>query len=309
MRQLEIEWSTLGISVRADLDTRNPELADAVWDALPYRSLQGHALVSGQYLYHVAPICDLLHVTAPCVADRRFEPDGMLYCTRLQHVGIKYGPVTEPLPMLPLARIKMEDFDALRAAGREIWDAVYSTKKVIEVEVRRAGEAGGVRSLPRLSAESASVDAVIGAIHTETERAWLTPPPELVDIHQCRIASNAGSYDTALTTMLFVNGETRPLGYASYGGLVRAAVDGMPLDALLPLTRNMVVLPAEFLGYCGLQTLWDLTQRLVQCLEDVTEREDFVSLMSQMALYINCLGGWNLQLFPWNVGDHLRRVG
>ena len=30
--------------------------------------------------------------------------------------------------------------------------------------------------------------------------------------------------------------------------------------------------------------------------------------MAHMALYVNCLGGWNLHLFPWQLGDHLRRV-
>ncbi|MFF3313547.1 hypothetical protein [Streptomyces sp. NPDC002952] len=307
MRQIEVHWSELDITVTADLDPRNAGLCDAVWNALPYRSLQGHALVSGQYLYHVAPIPDLLHVPGPCTADRRFEPDGMLYCTRLQHVGIKYGEVTEPLPMLPLARIQPKDLDALRNAGREIWNAVYSTKQVITAEVRRAGEDSGHR-LPRLHATAHPVDALIGDIHSETERIWLTPPRELVELHQGLIPSRAGSYGTALTTMLFVNGETRPLGYSCYGGLVRAAAGGMPLDVLRQMTEMMAVIPAQFLGYCGLEKLWEFTERIIGCLDGIHELEDFTALMSQIALYINCLGSWNLQLFPWEAGDHLRRT-
>lgn len=54
----------MGITVTAELDDRNAALADALWEALPYQSLQGHALVAGHHLYHVAPIPSLLHLPA-----------------------------------------------------------------------------------------------------------------------------------------------------------------------------------------------------------------------------------------------------
>ncbi|HLL35917.1 MAG TPA: hypothetical protein VK545_18995, partial [Streptomyces sp.] len=142
----------------------------------------------------------------------------------------------------------------------------------------------------------------------ETERIWLAPPAELDDLHQGIIPSQAGNFGTVLPTLLFVNGETRPLGYAAYGGLVRAAVQGMPMDSLVHMTRLLVGIPAEFLGYCGLEKLWAFTQRLLDVL-DRLDRDDFYAVTSQMALYINCLGGWNLQLYPWETGDHLRQQG
>ncbi|MFF3343704.1 cucumopine synthase-related protein, partial [Streptomyces flavidovirens] len=37
------------------------------------------------------------------------------------------------------------------------------------------------------------------------------------------------------------------------------------------------------------------------------DRDDFLAVVSQMALYINCLGGWNLHLFPWDAADTLRQ--
>lgn len=121
------------------------------------------------------------------------------------------------------------------------------------------------------------------------------------------IPSGAGSFETVLPTLLFVNGETRPLGYATYGGLVRAAVQGMPMDSLRHMTRLLVGLPAEFLGYCGLEQLWSFTQRFLSCLDQL-DRDDFLSVVSQLALYVNCLGGWNLHLYPWDSGDHLRQL-
>ncbi len=295
------------MAVTAELDERNAALAQSLWDALPYRSLQGHALVAGHHLYHVAPVHDLLHRPATYAVDRRTVPDGTIFASRLQHLGIKYGELTEPMPATPIGQVVPDDLDTLGEVGREVWEAVYRTKKPVVAEVKRAGEVSGHR-MSRLTVANPEVDALIADLHEETERIWLEPPEELVDLHEGRIPSCAGSYETVLTTLLFVNGETRPLGYACYGGLIRAAHEDMPLDSLRQMARVLARTPAEFLGYCGLQKLWAYTERLLDSLDRIEDRDDFVALMAHMALYVNCLGGWNLHLFPWQVGDHLRRV-
>ncbi|MEV7194569.1 hypothetical protein AB0N81_22565 [Streptomyces sp. NPDC093510] len=306
-RHLEIAWPDLGITVTAELDGRNAELADVLWDSLPYQSLQGHALVAGEHLYHAAPIPSLLHVSPSVrIPDRRDAPNGTVFCSALQHLGIKYGTLTEPMPAAPVGQIRQEDIPALLEAGREIWDSVYSTKKAILAEVRKAGSEGG-HSIPELTAADPEAKRLIHDVHTATERAWLTAPQELADLHEGLIPSGAGSFDTVLPTLLFVNGETRPLGYATYGGLVRAAVQGMPMDSLRHMTRLLVGVPAEFLGYCGLEQLWSFTQRFLACLDQL-ERDDFLNVVSQLALYVNCLGGWNLHLYPWDSADHLRQL-
>ncbi|MFB0633301.1 hypothetical protein [Streptomyces sp. AB3(2024)] len=96
-----------------------------------------------------------------------------------------------------------------------------------------------------------------------------------------------------MPTLLFVNGETRPLGYAAHGGVIRAGVADVPIESLRRMARLTVGLPAEFLGYCGPEKLWAFTQCLLSCL-DRLDRDDL-------------LGGWNLHLFPWGIGDHLRQ--
>ncbi|MFB4315988.1 hypothetical protein [Actinomadura sp. 21ATH] len=298
----------MGVTVTADLDDRNPQLAEALWDALPYRSLQGHALVAGHHLFHVAPVHDLLHLPAAHRVDRRTVPDGTVFCSKLQHLGIKYGELTEPMPATPVGRVAPGDLDALAEVGRAVWESVYASKKPVVAEVRRAGEPSGHR-VPRLRAADPEADALIGELHAETERIWLEPPAELVDVHDGRIASGAGSYGTVLTTMLFVNGETRPLGYCTYSGLVRAAGEGMPLESLRHMARTLIAVPAEFLAYCGLAKLGTFTERVLDTLDRLGTRDDFAAVMAHMALYVNCLGGWNLHLFPWQVGDHLARAG
>jgi len=307
-RLIEVAWPGLGIAVTAELDDRNAVLAQAVWDALPYRSLQGHALVAGHHLYHVVPIHSVLHLPAAYRVDRRTVPDGTLFCSRLQHLGIKYGPLTEPMSATPIGQIAPDDLDTLADAGRAVWESVYSTKKPVVAEVRRAGETSG-HHLPRLRASEPEADELIGDLHAETELIWLDPPQELADLHDGRIASGAGSYGTVLTTLLFVNGETRPLGYNAYGGLVRAAHEGMPLESLRHMARTLVAVPAEFLAYCGMETLGRFTDRVLDVLDRIEDRDDFVAVSAHMALYLNCLGGWNLHLFPWHLGDAMVQAG
>ncbi len=209
------------------------------------------------------------------------------------------------MPAAPVGQIRSQDISGLVEAGRAVWEAVYSTKKPLMVEVRKAGTAGG-HSVPRLAAANAEATRLIRDVHAETDAVWLTEPAELAGLHQGHIPSGAGSFETVLPTLLFVNGETRPLGYASYGGLIRAAVADMPMESLRQMTRLLVGVPAEFLGYCGLEKLWNFTQRFLACLDDL-DRADFLAVTSQLALYINCLGGWNLHLYPWDSGDQLRR--
>ncbi|MGP4102949.1 cucumopine synthase-related protein [Nonomuraea sp. KM90] len=306
-RQIQISWAELGITVTVDLDGRNAALTQALWEALPYRSIQGHALIAGHHLYHLAPAPELLHAPATYrVDDRRDAPDGTIFCSRLQHLGIKYGPLSEPMPATPIGRVLPQDLAALAEAGRAVWQAVYASDRPVTVEVRRAGGRGG-HALPRLPAHDPAVAELVREVHAETESIWLRPPGELVDLHARRIASGAGSYGTVLTTLLFVNGETRPLGYNCFGNLVRAAAEGMPMDSLRRMARLLAATPAQFLGYCGLLTLRDLTERALDCTDRIDRHEDFVALMAHMALYVNCLGAWNLQLFPWDVGDHLRQ--
>ncbi|MFI5932100.1 hypothetical protein [Actinoplanes sp. NPDC051494] len=305
MRQIEIAWESIGAKIRINLDdTRNAELVEPLWASLPYRTLQGHALVAGDCFYQVAPAHDLLHAVADHRVDRQIQPNGTVFCSAVQHLTVKYGELTEPMPAAPIGMVVPEDVDSLPKIGQMIWDAVHGNGAPVIAQVRRVeGPAGhGVRLLP---AQAGRVGELIARIAAETERVLVDPTDELVDVHAGRFPSGAGTKGSVLTTLVAVNGETRPLGYVSYTGLVRAArLTDITLASLIDMARILLVKPTEFLGYCGLNTLWEITEDVVAALDDITTREDFLALMGQMATYVNALGAWNLQLFPWDLaGD------
>lgn len=55
-RMIKVRWPQLDITVRVVMnDELNKTLIDVLYDNLPYRSLQNHALVSGDHLYHLVP--------------------------------------------------------------------------------------------------------------------------------------------------------------------------------------------------------------------------------------------------------------
>jgi Cucumopine synthase C-terminal helical bundle domain len=308
MRQIEIEWVQTGITITADLsEERNPGLADLLWnELLPYNSLQNHALVSGKHLYHLVPHHQLVYLEAEYKEDRTQSPDGTVFLSQLQHLAVKYGPLTEYIPAAPVGQVIPEHIEALRKAGRVCWEAAWESKQVIEVRVRRKGEPATEFTLPRiLPIGSPGVQKLVDEIYDEIERVWIDPPTEIVDMHQGRITSRAGSYDQYFSTLVFLNGEVRPLGYCALNGLLKVCrttnIDVAELKRIAPI---FIKTPSEFLGYTGLNTLWRFTQQVLAVLPEVETKEHYFALINSLALYVNVLNTWNLHYFPWQHGAH-----
>lgn len=303
MRQIEIAWEAIDAKIRITLDEEhNSDLVEPLWAALPYRTLQSHAMVAGDCIYHVPPANDLLFAVPDRRVDRKIQPNGTVFCSAVQHLTIKYGELTEPMPTAPIGFVVPEDLYALPEIGHRIWEHAYGNGTPIIADVRRVGGPSG-HSVGRMAASSERVRELVARIADETELVLIDPTDELIDAHEGKFATGAGTKGSVLTTLVCINGETRPLGYMSYTSLVRAAkLTEVPLPSLIEMARILLVKPTEFLGYCGLNTLWEITQEVVRLLDEITTREDFLALMAQMATYVNAIGAWNLQLFPWALG-------
>jgi hypothetical protein len=59
-RELRIKWPKLDVTVTVTMNDLNSALVNILWNTLPYRSLQTHALVTGDHLYHLVPSEPLL---------------------------------------------------------------------------------------------------------------------------------------------------------------------------------------------------------------------------------------------------------
>lgn len=306
MREIEIEWKPIGITVTAQLiDTPNKNLSDLLWDRLPYNALQNHALVSGDHLYHLVPIPDLLYTQAEFKEDRTKSADGTLFLSQLQHLAIKYGHLSEYIPAAPIGYVIDADIPLLKEAGRACWHATSRSKQIIEACVRRKGTQVQEYRLPVFRCDGhPDLVGLVDAIQRETEKIWIHAPSEISDLHNGIVRSGAGSYDQYFSTLVFLNGETRPMGYCALNGLVRlCANEKISLEVLREITPNFIRTTGEFLGYCGLNTLWKFTQDLIKGLVLMETKAQYHAAVASLALYTNVLNTWNLQLFPWQHGD------
>jgi cucumopine synthase-like protein len=250
----------------------------------------------------VPPAHAVLYAVPDYRADHQAAPIGTVSCSVIQHLSIKYGTLTEPMATAPIGHVDQDDIDVLAKVGQAVWDSMHCEGDPIMAEVRRVGGLDG-HWVRRQICHQTPAQELLAKIAALSETALVEAPAEVVELHQDRRFSDAGTRDSVVTTFVFVNGETRPLGYMTYTILARAVrSDDMPLASLIAMAKHLLVKPAEFLGYCGLTTLWELTQQVASVLKGVTEKEDFIGLAEQMALYVNALGAWNLQLFPWETG-------
>lgn len=135
---IRMTWPELDTSVRATLAVHaNPELCTELYDALPFKIIQSHPMVSGKSLFAWTPLAS----TAPIRTreEIRLAPKGRLRFSQRtgQKLILQYGPTTETIMAPVLGMVLPEDIHKLDAVGEAIWDSVYKTKQKIWLEVER----------------------------------------------------------------------------------------------------------------------------------------------------------------------------
>ncbi|KAJ5301910.1 hypothetical protein PENANT_c062G11603 [Penicillium antarcticum] len=314
LRELKIRWPKLDVTVTARMHDLNTALVDLLWDTLPYRSLQTHAVVTGDHLYHLVPSEPLLYTNPEHkVPDRTQEPDGTVFLSKFQHLAIKYGRVTEHQPAAPCGNVIPEDLEKLRCVGNEIWKSQFETKDPIEVILWDGAtpEPGVERLSLRLQRTGVTeeVKNVVQEIHQETDKSWSGVSHDVQIIHSGRASSKPGAKNSYFATMLFCNSEVRTLGYYHLDNILEIAVSNPEFDLkhLIMLYRKLVSTPAEFLGYIGQEYLHNSHRKVNELITLHVEknpnqsdaREDLLAMVSVLAQYINLLNAQNLLMFPW----------
>jgi len=137
MKDFIVTWPDLDVQVRADMLDKNPELCQAFWDHLPLKTIQSHALIAGVEMYSWVPIV----TTAPIRVEEPFDqqPIGTVnFYSFYGILSIKWGPVSEPLPAPPIAEIRsQEDLEKLKIVGREAWESINYTKRLIKQVIEK----------------------------------------------------------------------------------------------------------------------------------------------------------------------------
>lgn len=133
IRQMEIEWPELGITVTANLrDDMAPGVCDVVWDSLPIETVQEHGMISGKVVYCATRIRSTLR---EWMVDR--APGDIYFFNVGQMLIIVHGYTTETLKVNKFAEVIPEDLEKLGKAGEAVWNSNYLTHKVLRVIFRR----------------------------------------------------------------------------------------------------------------------------------------------------------------------------
>ena len=144
-------------------------------------------------------------------------------------------------------------------------------------------------------------------IEMETERIWLDEPEEVKKLRMGFIDSGAGSYGQYFTTLVFVDGEVRALGYLCFTTILDAINDpDFDLGQIRKLAKMLVPVCAGFLGYCGLTKLWDFSRRFMELTDKVESPDELKGIVRSLVLYVNRMHGWLHFYFPWGLGSQFR---
>ena len=135
-----VEWPSLGIRLEAKPLPYNQKFFEHFWKSLPFKTIQLHAMVTGEDMYSYCPVSPIecMHLVEKRLPINECPP-GYITWSALGLVAVVYGPCTEPLRTQPIAEIPKRFHEDLKRAGRATWESIFNTKEKLVVEFRRKG--------------------------------------------------------------------------------------------------------------------------------------------------------------------------
>lgn len=136
-RRVAVRFPEFDVDMYFEMDERNKELCDEVWNELPFAYVQEHSMVSGNSMYGWVPIISLAPV--PVKILRTESPIGWVGFNQGtgNKISMKYGEISEDLYGNSLGFIPERFHGALAMIGRKIWYNYFLDKKVYTVEMSR----------------------------------------------------------------------------------------------------------------------------------------------------------------------------
>jgi hypothetical protein len=135
---LKMSWPELGKEVLVEPLKVNKELFDWFLENVPCKSVQGHAVVSGELTYTKdIPICKPMTFKYRKLESMLLTeaPLGTVFINvsrgRAGVIMIKYGAITENMSYPVLGQVRKKDLGIAKEVGAMVWDAIYNTKKII----------------------------------------------------------------------------------------------------------------------------------------------------------------------------------
>jgi hypothetical protein len=134
---VEIDWPDFSVTVEAELfDQENPELCDAFWKALPFKTVFAASMSAGE-MFKVPLIAPLAGVASKNLVLMPDEPDGTICALGKFALIVKYGIMVEPFQLPRIARVTNDELTKLRNVAVRLRDAYFFSKEVNMATFRR----------------------------------------------------------------------------------------------------------------------------------------------------------------------------
>ncbi len=129
-------WPQINLQCRIKLHPKNKSLFEWFISGLPYQSIQGHAVVSGDLLYTKnIYVPKMLHAYDHLYSELLSEAAiGSVFINVSRgHVGtimIKYSAhLTENMPYPIIGQVIKDDLPIIKKVGDTVWNGYYSSKE------------------------------------------------------------------------------------------------------------------------------------------------------------------------------------
>ena len=140
---IKISWPKFGLECSMEPLTKNRILYDWFVAGLPYESVQGHAVVSGDLLYTKNITVPKIEYEYDKLATNLLTvaPVGTVFINvsrgRVGTIMIKYSTaITEDMSYPVIGQIAAADLETLRAVGDQVWHGYYDSKRYVLCQFR-----------------------------------------------------------------------------------------------------------------------------------------------------------------------------
>ncbi|OGT31205.1 MAG: hypothetical protein A3E87_04810 [Gammaproteobacteria bacterium RIFCSPHIGHO2_12_FULL_35_23] len=146
---------------------------------------------------------------------------------------------------------------------------------------------------------------LINKINFEANKIANEPPEVIIDIFQRGIIKNkSGTRGQYFSTLIFIQGVCRSLAYDCVNNFMYLLdEENFTKDHLITILPRYFRANANFLGYCGLDHVWDFTKAIINNLNLIETKEQLYRLVSAYNYYLANLYTWIQHYFPWRLGN------
>jgi hypothetical protein len=153
---------------------------------------------------------------------------------------------------------------------------------------------------------NSEVRKVVDHLQTEAAKIKTNCPMEILRLFKYQIVPTnmGGLWNTAFTVMVFAEGDMRAMNaYMLFPMCRMIERDGITIEQIKMMFRETVPISAEFVGTCGLESIWTNVKMILGVLDSIDNKADLKELIEAFAAYQTNFHNWIHFYFPWYAGE------